>query len=427
MRRKLLGPFSEIVTMEHLPLRGAIEDRRMEILRDGAVLMEGERIVRVLQSAEFDAIRRGQGHAGPVPEIVELEEETVLFPGLVDAHTHMCFAGSRSEEYARRLSGESYLDIARQGGGIMSTVHSTRAASEDELVSSLSSRAAQHLADGVTTCEVKSGYGLDPKEEVKMLHAIGRVNALDVPRPQLVPTCLAAHVLPPEFHDPQAYLGVVLRDLLPLVWREGLAGRVDIYVDKGAFSPELALPFLNGAKALGFAITVHADQFSLGGSKLAAQVGAVSADHLERSGDEELDLLHAAGVIATVLPGSSLGLGLPFARAREMLDQGLCLVIASDWNPGSAPMGDLLTQAALLGAQQRLSMAETWAGITFRAAQALGLEDRGRISEGARADLVGFPCSGHKEVLYRQGALRPNLVVCGGRCSWPSQRGEEVD
>ena len=413
MSRKLIGPFSEIITMEHLPQRGPIEDGLLEVVRDGAVLLEGERIDRVVQRDEFDALCKGPCH--PRLEVIEIKRETVLVPGFVDAHTHICFAGSRSDDYARRLAGESYLDIARRGGGIMSTVRSTRAASEDELVSSLISRAVQHLQMGVTTCEVKSGYGLGPAEETKMLRSIRRVNGTDVPHPQLVPTCLAAHLVPPESDGPKVYLDMILRDLLPFVWKEGLAKRVDIYVDKGAFSPEVAIPFLSRAKALGFAVTVHADQFSVGGSRVAAEVGALSADHLEQSEDEELEGLREADVIATVLPGSSIGLGLPFARAREMLDQGLSLVIASDWNPGSAPMGDLLTEAAILGANQRMSTAETLAAITFRAAKALSLEDRGRIHQGARGDLVGFPCSDHREILYRQGALRPNVVICGGK------------
>jgi imidazolonepropionase len=203
--------------------------------------------------------------------------------------------------------------------------------------------------------------------------------------------------------------------LLPQVKRDGLADRVDIYVDKGAFTADLAEGFLFQAKEQGFHLVMHADQFTVGGAMVAARVSAMSADHLERSTEREFRWLREKGVVAVALPGSSLGLGEPFAPVRRMLDSGLCVAIASDWNPGSAPHGDLLTLAALLGANQRLTMAETLAGITCRAARALGLEDRGVIRAGAVADLVGFPSERYEEVLYRQGSMRPSFVMRGGR------------
>jgi imidazolonepropionase len=202
---------------------------------------------------------------------------------------------------------------------------------------------------------------------------------------------------------------------LPLVKNEGLANRVDIYIDRGAFPPELADGYLFLAKKLGFAAVVHADQFVAGGAVIAARVGAVSADHLERSTDREFKWLKEKDVAAVVLPGSSLGLGDPFAPARRMLDSGLCVAIASDWNPGTAPMGGLLTQASILSANQRLTAAETFAGLTFRAAKALGLDDRGMIRNGQLADLVGFACESYDEILYRQGALLPSLIIKGGK------------
>jgi imidazolonepropionase len=171
---------------------------------------------------------------------------------------------------------------------------------------------------------------------------------------------------------------------------------------------------LEKAKSLGFDVTIHADQFEVGGSGVAAKVGAVSADHLELSGEREIGRLRSKGVAASVLPGSSIGLGAPFAKARMMLDAGLSLIIASDWNPGTAPSGDLLSQAAILSADQKLTVAETLAGITCRAAKVLGLPDRGVIREGGASDLVGFPCRRFEEIVYRQGALRPSLVMLGG-------------
>jgi imidazolonepropionase len=291
----------------------------------------------------------------------------------------------------------------------------TRLASEEDLVALMAERALEHLLRGVTTCEVKSGYGLDVETELKMLRAIRRVDQSTDPYPRLIPTCLAAHVRPPEFKTDQHYLDFIINKLLPIIKKEGLAERVDIYIDRGAFSPDLADEYLFQAKNMGFVPVVHADQFAVGGAAVAARVGAISADHLERSTEREFKWLKEKDVVAVVLPGSSLGLGDPFAPAQRMLDAGLCVAIASDWNPGTAPMGDLLVQASLLSANQKMTAAETFAGITFRAARALGLADRGRVKTGQLADLIGFPCDSFEEILYRQGALSPSLIIKGGK------------
>lgn len=415
----ILGPFAQIVTMDGLPARGPIEDGRLQAVLGGGLLIEGSRIGKVLGPDEFrrtswDIVQGRSRH-----ELLPVEGESVLLPGLIDSHTHICYAGSRSDDYAMRLRGESYQDIARAGGGIMSTVRATREASEDDLVQGLSARARRHLARGVTTCEVKSGYGLELDSELRMLRAIRRAGEPDAPVPELVPTCLAAHVPPPESRSAEEYLGRMASELLPIVKEEGLARRVDAYIDEGAFTPDQAENYLMRAKAMGFEITIHADQFGLGGSMVASRLGARSADHLEVSREDEFRALAASGVVAIALPGSSLGLGLPFANARGMLDRGLSVAIASDWNPGTAPMGDLMMQAAVLGAAQRLTVAETFAGVTVRAADALGLADRGVIREGMRADLVAYPCPRMEEILYRQGDLAPSLVVHGGRVLEP--------
>lgn len=241
-----------------------------------------------------------------------------------------------------------------------------------------------------------------------MLEAIQLVNnhhALE-----LIPTCLAAHMRPPEHTDSRLYLQEVVTQLLPQIKEQGLANRVDIFIEDTAFNEEDSLEYLNAAREMGFEITVHADQFSTGGSRIAAEAGAVSADHLEASGAAEIALMREASVVATVLPGASLGLGMHYAPARKMLDGGLCLAIATDWNPGSAPMGDLLMQAALLGAAEKLTSAETLAGITVRAAKALNLSDRGTIEKGRLADLIAFPTDNYREILYQQGKLKPTKV-----------------
>ncbi|MCP2044175.1 imidazolonepropionase [Pontibacter sp. HSC-36F09] len=399
----LIGPFKQVVTMASLPQAGPIVDEELEVLDNAGVLVNDGHIVLVGRYDQLLKIAQEEGYT-----LQKVAEPMVLLPGLIDAHTHICFAGSRANDYAMRVAGKSYLEIARSGGGILDSVRKTREASLVELVELLRKRCDRHVAEGVTTCEVKSGYGLTTEEELKMLEAIQLVNNHHVL--ELIPTCLAAHMRPPEHTDSRLYLQEVVTQLLPQIKEQGLANRVDIFIEDTAFNEEDSLEYLHAAREMGFEITVHADQFSTGGSRIAAEAGAVSADHLEASGDAEIALMREAGVVATVLPGASLGLGMHYAPARKMLDGGLCLAIATDWNPGSAPMGDLLMQAALLGAAEKLTSAETLAGITVRAAKALNLSDRGTIEKGQLADLIAFPTDNYKEILYQQGKLKPTKV-----------------
>ncbi len=396
MNATLLGPFSQLVTLRNLPTEGPIADESLEIISDGAVLVENGLIQQVGVWSEMRGAAKERTPSQPC----------VALPAFIDCHTHICWGGSRAADYARRLSGATYQEIAAAGGGIMDTVRQTRAATQDELQKVVEKHVKQLYMGGVATAEVKSGYGLTVEDELKMLRAIAAASG----PVDLIPTCLAAHIPPPEAASPEAYLAEVLEKLLPIVKKEHLANRVDIFVEENAFSVDVARPYLEQAKALGFTLTIHADQFSPGGARLAAEMGALSAEHLEASGPEDLAALKAAGVIPVVLPGASLGLGLPFAPARAALDAGLPLAIASDWNPGSAPQGDLLTQAALLGAAEHLTMAETLAGITTRAAAALQLTDRGTVEVGKKISLALFPTTDYREILYYQGSMRPQEV-----------------
>jgi imidazolonepropionase len=313
-----------------------------------------------------------------------------------------------------RNSGKTYLEIAEAGGGIWDSVSRTRAATEEHLVQQLLERVGRHLSEGITTLEVKSGYGLNFESELKQLRAI-RSAAKHV-EAELIPACLAAHILPKDFEgNSQAYLDFVLRELLPTIQQEDLCKRVDIFIEESAFNPQDALVYLEQAKTLGFFLTVHADQFTTGGSEIAVQVGAVSADHLEASTEKEIRLLTKSNTVAVVLPGASMGLGMPFAPARRLLNSGACLAIASDWNPGSAPMGDLLMQAAVMGAYEKLTAAEIFAALTFRSAYALRLLDRGALMPGSLADLQAYPCQDYREILYNQGKLKPTMVWKNGQ------------
>ena len=404
----LIGPFSQIVTMAQLKTKGALKDEELEVIISGGILIEDGIIQKV---DTYEDLKSSLGSKEFLN--VVLEGKHVCLPGLVDSHTHICFGGSRARDYAMRNAGKTYLEIAKEGGGIWDTVTKTRASSSEELVKGIRKRANRHLKNGTTTIEVKSGYGLSKEEELKMLRAIKEANQQI--KAELIPTCLAAHMKPKDFDASSAsYLEEVVDQLLPQIIAEGLSNRVDIFVEESAFTVDEAGVYLKSASELGFDITVHADQFSTGGSKVAVAFDALSADHLEASTDKEIEILAKSNVIATALPGASLGLGCAFTPARKILDAGGALAIASDHNPGSAPMGDLLTQAAILGAFEKLSNAEVLAGITFRAAAALGLNDRGRLIKGNLADLAVFHTGNYAEILYNQGNLKPCMVWKNG-------------
>jgi imidazolonepropionase len=415
----LIGPFRQLLTMADLPHKGPLKDELLQPIKEAGILVHDEHIFQVgtfselvEEAKELDA------------EIIELREDFVALPGFIDAHTHICFAGSRANDYAMRNAGKTYLEIAAAGGGIWDTVQHTRKASMDELVALTLQHASRHLQEGITTIEVKSGYGLSVTEELKILRAIKRTN--EQTPADLIPTCLAAHILPKDYHGThEEYLQDMAQQLFPMIIEEQLTSRIDAFIEEGAFSAEQITPYFTKAKEMGFHITVHADQFHPSGSAVAVQFGAVSADHLEASGEEEIQLLAQSNVVPVALPGASIGLGVPFAPARRLLDAGTSLAIASDWNPGSAPMGDLLTQAAILGAFQKLSNAEVLAAITCRAANALQCHDRGRIEDGLLADFILFPANNYQEMFYQQGRLKPTYIWKRGKMIYEPQSHRE--
>ena len=389
----LIGPFTQLLTMDNLPERGKLSDEQLEIIPDAGILHQEGRILAV---GNFERLRRDN----PDAEIEFFEGDFVCLPGMIDVHTHICWAGSRANDYAMRLAGKTYLEIAEAGGGIWSTVMKTREASVEELAELTFERAEKLYQQGVTTIEVKSGYGLSVDDEIKMLKAIQLANQKT--SAELIPTCLAAHIKPKDFPgNEQEYLQYIIENLLPEVKKQNLANRVDIFVEKGAFSVSNAKHYLSEAKKMGFDLVIHGDQFSSGCASLAAEIQAISIDHLEYADESEIEILAKSNVIPVVLPGASIGLGEKFAPARKLLDAGCSLVIASDWNPGSAPMGNLLIQAAILGAYEKLSMAETWAALTCRAARALKRNDIGVLKKGNKADFIVFETEDFREILYR--------------------------
>jgi len=402
----LTGPFKQILTMDNMPAKGHLSDEQLEIISDGGILHQYGKIIEV---GKYEKLK----HQYPDVILERVDGDHIALPGLIDVHTHICWAGSRANEYALRLTGKSYNDISENGGGIWDTVKRTRKTSVIELAELTAQRAQKQLRNGVTTIEVKSGYGLSAEHELKILEAIKLADRNTAA--EIVSTCLAAHILPNDFDgDENDYLQEIITDLLPEIKKKNLAKRIDIFVDKNAFSVDAAKIYLSKVKEMGFEITIHGNQFSNGALALANEIGATSIDHLEVMTKDEISLLAKGEVIPVVLPGSSIGLGEPFAPAHKILDAGASLVIASDWNPGSAPSGNLLTTAAILGAYEKLTMSEVWAALTFRAALALNKTDRGILKSGYKADFITFKTHDFQEILYSQGELRPEKIWKNG-------------
>lgn len=410
----LTGPFTQLLTMDKLPQRGALTDEQLEIIPNAGIVYENGEIIAV---EKFESLKT----QFPQAQIEQLEGDFVVLPGMIDVHTHSCWAGSRAKDYAMRLSGKSYQEIAASGGGIWDTVQKTRAASLEELTEITLIQAEKLLRQGITTAEMKSGYGLSVEEELKMLQAIKAATSKTVM--EIVPTCLAAHILPKDFEGKENdYLKLMVEQLLPKIKRQKLANRVDIFVEKNAFSVNAARHYLSEAKAMGFDCVLHGNQFSSGTVTLANEVDALSIDHLETMEENEILQLAQGNCIPVVLPAASLGLGMSFAPARRLLNAGNSLVIASDWNPGSAPMGNLLTSAVILGVYEKLSMAEVWAALTNRAALALKKTNIGILKAGFQADFIAFQTNDFREILYHQGEMRVSKVWKRGGSTYSTEK-----
>lgn len=379
---------------------------------DGAVAIRDGRIAWVGRRADLSA---------PVEQLATRLRDLGagwITPSLVDCHTHLVWGGSRVDEFERRLAGESYESIARGGGGILSTVRATRAASEAQLLAGALARLDRLRAEGVTTVEVKSGYGLDIEGECAMLRVARR---LGVERPvDVVTTFLGAHAVPPEFRagsdGVEAYVDLVAGPMLDAVVAAGLADRIDAFCEGIAFSPAQVEHIFCAGAAQGLARTLHAEQLSnLGGAALAARLGAQSADHLEYLDEGGVAAMAAAGTVAVLLPGAFLVLRETKVPPVDLLrSYGVPIAVASDCNPGSSPIVSLLANLTLASVLFRLTPAEAFAGATREAARALGLTDRGTIAVGQRADLAFWRVERPAAIVVEMGMHRPELVVRAG-------------
>ncbi len=339
----------------------------------------------------------------------------LVTPGYVDAHTHLVFAGDRAREFSLRSAGATYQELLAAGGGIHATVRATRAASHDELVELTAPRLRRLLAEGVTTCEIKSGYGLTIDDELKMLRV---VKALGASQPvKLVGTALPLHALPPDVTDRAGWIARMLADLLPVVEQEDLARFVDVFVEKGAFTADEARLVAREAKKHDLRIRLHVDQLTSGaGAELAAELKAATADHLEEITPEGIEAMAQAGVAATLLPVSTLYLKCPrYAPGRALADAGVTLALGSNVNPGSAMSETFSLALSLACLGNGLSAAEAFYAATAGGAAALGYEDRGQIVRGRRADLVVHGAPSVEHLAYHMATSHVRTVVIGGR------------
>jgi imidazolonepropionase len=390
--------------------------RDLEAIADGALVVRDERIAWVGPSAELPPLSPGAA-------VIDASGMTVL-PGFVDSHTHLLFAGSREDEFEQRLRGLTYQEIAARGGGINATVQRVRQASKEELKALARPRLHRLLRHGVTTVEVKSGYGLTLADELKCLEAIAELNA-EGPL-ELVPTFLGAHAVPPEFRSNRdGYLRVLVDEMLPEIARCRLAEFCDVFCETGVFSLDESERILRRAHELGFKLKLHADELTpLGGAVLAARLGAISADHLLCITDAGIDALARSGTVATLLPGTAFFLGMPYAPARRLIERGLAVALASDCNPGTCPTENLPLIGSMACTQMRMLPAEALTALTLNGAAALGLSDRlGSLEVGKQADLVIWGVPDYRHLFYHFGVNHVGTTIKRGRVVYPAGAG----
>jgi imidazolonepropionase len=398
---------SQLVTLAG-PKRPRIgkELSELGIIRDGGLLIRDGKIDVVGPS---DEIEKKSTDA----EVVDLGGRVVL-PGFVDAHTHLVFAGNRLDDFERRARGESYEQIAKAGGGIWSTVEKTRAASEADLFGQATKHAEWFVKCGTTTVEAKSGYGLTLDDELKILRVMQRLNQ-ETPL-EVVPTFLGAHAVPRDSSAGE-YVDLVTNEMLPRVAKEKLAEFCDVFCERGYFDVEQSRKILSSAKKLGLKLRGHVDQLTnSGGAKLMAELGAATADHLEKTDELGIGALKAANVQPVLLPGSVYALGsTSYPRGREMIEAGLPVVLATDFNPGSSPTPSMPMVLSLACTQMKMSPAEAITASTINAAYSLSRDDIGSLEAGKAANVAVFDCEDHRELAYWFGLPQTHVVYVRGK------------
>jgi len=405
---------SQLVTLAG-PARPRIgpEMRELGIITDGALVIRDGLIENVGTSTQIKA------RIDDDTLIVDAGGRVVL-PGFVDAHTHPVFAGTRAGEFEERSAGATYQQIAARGGGIQSTVNQTRAASLDQLVSAGRRYAAWFLRGGTTTVEAKSGYGLSLEDEIKVLRAIKKLD--DETPLRYAPTFLGAHTIPKEYEARRdEYIALVIDEMLPQVAREKLAEFADVFCEKNVFTTDESWKILSAARCHGLGLRMHADQLSLsGGAKLAAELGTLTADHLEHTDAEGIAALKSAGVQPVLLPGSVYALGSSrYPAAREMIEAGLAVVLATDFNPGSSPTPSMTMILSLAATHMKMTPAESITASTINAAYSLNRGAQiGSLEPGKIADVVIHDCGDYRELAYFFGIEHAWQVYCSGNLAF---------
>ena len=414
---------AELVTCSGFSAKKGEEMADLRIIEDGAVIIKEGVIEAVGQTGDIEKQFKKSGADHSDFDIIDARGKAVL-PGFVDSHTHLVFGGYRAEEFSWRLRGDSYMEIMQRGGGIVNTVNATRQASAEELLQSGIKRLNSMLSFGVTTVEGKSGYGLDRETEIKQLEVMARLNQihyLDV-----VPTFLGAHAVPQEYNGKQdAFIDFMATDVLPRVADQNLAEFCDIFCEKNVFSVEQSRRLLTRAKELGLKLKLHADEIvQLGGAELAAELGAVSADHLLQASDQGIKDMAAAGVVATLLPATAFSLKEPYANGRKMMDSNCAVALATDFNPGSCFTESIPLVFALATLHMNISTEEAISALTINGAAALNRADQiGSIDSGKKGDLIVLEFPSYAYIPYHLGVSTVEKVIKQGNLVFDKEKG----
>jgi imidazolonepropionase len=414
MGNLLIKNAAELVTCSGFGAKRGAQMAELGIIPDGALAIEQGRIMRVGATGDVLSWLKASGKDLSRFDTIDASGKAVL-PGFVDSHTHLVFGGYRAEEFTWRLRGDSYMEILQRGGGILSTVAATRSASRAELTETGLRRLDSMLSFGVTTVEGKSGYGLDRETEIKQLEVMADLNRrhpLDV-----VPTFMGAHAVPPSYKGgEEAYIDFLLEEVVPEVASRRLADFCDVFCEKNVFSIEQSRRLLAAAAESGLKAKLHADEIAaLGGAELAAEIGAVSADHLLQASDTGLEAMSAAGVIATLLPATAFSLKEPYARGRFMIDAGCAVALATDFNPGSCFSESIPLVAALAAVYMNLSAEEIVTALTINGAAALGrAQVIGSLDPGKQGDVIILEHPSHRFIAYHLGVSSVEKVIKNG-------------
>lgn len=411
----LLTNISSLVTMnaDGATVKSGADMQNIGVIEQGALFTEDSRIKWVGSAAE--AAQKLENLECIADEIIDCSGKTVL-PGFVDSHTHMVFAGNRSDEFARRLRGTTYQEIAAEGGGILKTMRSVRDSSVEELAATASHLVISAMKHGTTTVEIKSGYGLDLESELKQLRAI-RMAQRELPV-RIIATFLGAHDVPPEYrHDRNRYIDILCEEMIPAVADEELADFCDVFTDTGYYTVEETERILETARTAGMKLKIHADELShVGAAELAGKLRCASADHLLHISDAGIASMRDAGSIGTLLPGTAYFLGLPYAPARRMISEGMAIALATDCNPGSCFTENMQLILSLACTQMRMTMEEALCAATLNGAAALGVADTfGSLEPGKEANFLIAGTASYTDLMYHFGVNHIREVWVRGR------------